>query len=226
MNLSLNREDILDVLSVVGRARLLLLGAFLAVNMAFGALIYGYIIPDVANAQNEAIQTQGETQTLSADIRKLRLTFEELEQKRVLFAQVERQGFFSSQDRKSAEGQLIDAERLSGVTEADTKISAVKIIKDARAQKADHVIIESNITSEIESLDDPSVYRFLGLVQERLPGEVSINKFTVERTQGLNAQILRSIRSGANPPLVKGQVDLVWHTMVPSTSVVQAEDTQ
>jgi hypothetical protein len=224
VNLTLSKDGVMDVLSVIGRGRLLLLGALLAFNLAFGALIYGYLLPYATQAQDEARRISSEAQGLSADIRKMRVNVEDLKRQRALFARIEGEGFFSAQDRKSAEGILIDVRRASGITNDETKIAAADIVRDTEAQKADYVVLQSAITSEVSALDDATIYTFLDMANTRLPGLVSLESFSVERVRGLDAEVLRAIRNGANPPLVNAKLGLVWHTMVPSAGLTEVRE--
>ena len=210
------------MIKVLGTKRVLGLVFLLAINAAFASGLYLFVMPEKAKKERELRGLQGEISTAVSDIDRLQIEFEQLEKQQEQFDGLRARGFFSNQERRQAEKVFQRVQNEAGVVSAVANVQAGKIEENEEAAKADHKILSSPVTIRLSAMDDVDVFRYIYLVEQFFPGHVTINNIHLERTAEISGTILRGIASGANPELVKAEIEMTWRTMIPASEVIGA----
>lgn len=199
------------------RIFIILFLAGLNAMLAFG--VYGYLQPQTVTLERDLRQTTRKANEIQDDIERLQVEFEQLQAQQNFFNRLRDDGFLSAQDRRSAERLFEDIQNQSGVISARASIQAANIEADEEAQKAEHVILSSPISIEIEALDDIDVYRYIALLKNRFPGHLSLKDAQINRQIDVTNPILRAIANGEDVNMVKAELSWIWRTMVPEKDV-------
>ena len=214
------------MIDILGIQRILMLAVLVAVNAVLAAGVYMYLIPENVAKQREKNSIQGQVSTVRADIDRMQVEFEQLEEQRAEFEALDADSFFKNQSRREAELVFNSAQKRSGVSKAVAKIEAGKIEDNEEAQKAEHKVLRSPMSVELQAMDDISVLHYIHLIEQEFPGHVSVENIEIKRQGDVNKTILNAIGSGKNPPLVSANVDMVWRTMIPEASIIEEEGDQ
>lgn len=204
-----------NIYDVLGLRRIAVLLSLLVVNALFAAVLYGYILPEKINQERALRSARGQVASLQSDIDRLQIEFDQLEDQKVRFADLETSGFFYGQGRRRAEMLLTDIQKSSGVLSAVASVKPGVFEKSVYAEKAGYKILSSPIEINIEAMDDLNIYRYLYILERVFPGQVLIDKMTITRDLDVTGTLLRRITSGEKPPIIKADLLLSWRTMIP-----------
>ncbi|OIN87410.1 MAG: hypothetical protein AUJ12_01345 [Alphaproteobacteria bacterium CG1_02_46_17] len=185
----------------------------LFVGGAGGYLVYEYLMPAREGAERELSATKAAIDAKYQEVAKMKEEFILLQSQLRDFKNLEARGFFGDQDRAQATENFSKLVDRTGLLQANLKYEAGKVVVNKMAEDAKQIVIKSRGQINIESLDDVDVYTLLKYMQERYPGSVDVTKVTLERTETLNADMLRQIGGGTPVPLVKGVIEFDWRTM-------------
>ena len=203
------------MLRVLGFKRILFLIVLITINALLAAAVYMHFAPQNLTKERELNNIRAANNTLRTDIDDMQIAFEQLDEQRDRYQELEKKGFFDRQSRRQAELILQKIQERSGVVSAAASLQAGTFEKSQEAEKADHQILKSPISIRIEAVDDLDVFRYIYLVNEFFPGHVSIEKIEIERESDVSGTVLRAIASGQSPELVKANLQFTWRTMIP-----------
>lgn len=204
------------MIRVLGAKRLFILLVLLGLTAGFAGVLYLHLTPEKIKKERELRGVRGKISGIQADIDRLQVEFEQLEDQQVEFEALKAKGFFSNQNRREAEKVLEKIQQEAKVISAVASIQPGEFVEDAEAAKANHKILSSKISVRLEALDDVDIYRYLYLVQSAFPGHITFETIDMARKSDVTEVILRAIASGANPPLVQADVEMTWRTMIPA----------
>lgn len=208
------------MIDILGIKRVILLLVLVGINALLAAVVYLYLTPEVVKKERSYSSLSSEIGRISGDVQRMQIEFDQLEEQQASFKELEADGFFRNQSRRMAIDVFNEIQEKSNVSTAIASIQAGVIEDNEDAQKASYKVLKSPIQVKIESLDDVDVMNYLFLVDNYFPGHVSIEKIKLSRESDVSGTVLRGIASGANPPLVKAEVDMVWRTMIPESQVI------
>ncbi|MCB9982100.1 MAG: hypothetical protein H6861_00270 [Rhodospirillales bacterium] len=212
------------MIAVLGIKRVMILLALLALNAVLGTAVYMYLIPEVQVKERELRSLRGNVSTLRADIDRMQVEFEQLEDQKEEFETLAKHGFFKDQSRRQAEKVFNAIQKSSGVSSAIASVKSGDIEDNPEAKKAEHKIIKSPIEIRLEAFDDINIFHYLFLVENYFPGHLSVESIRLEREADVTGTVLRAIANGDKPPLVSANVELMWRTMIPESSVINGGD--
>ena len=210
------------MIKVLGTKRVLGLVFLIAINAALASGVYLYAVPEKAEKERELRRLQGEISTAVSDIDRLQIEFEQLEKQQEQFDGLKAKGFFSNQERRQAEKVFERIQKEAGVISAIASVQAATVEDNEEAAKSEHKILSSPVAIKIAAMDDVDVFRYIYLVEQFFPGHVTINDIQLSRTTEISGTILRGIATGANPELVKAEIQMTWRTMIPASEVIGA----
>ncbi|MCC7304800.1 MAG: hypothetical protein IT558_00915 [Alphaproteobacteria bacterium] len=164
----------------------------------------------------------GQLSTMRSDIDRMQLEFDQLQQLQARYEKLRQKGFFFNQGRRQAEKVLERIQREAGVISAVAEIESGTVEDNEEAQKAEHKILTSPVSIEVEATDPVDVFRYIYLLQNFFPGHVTFKNITLSRHSEVTNVVLRAIASGTNPVLVRADINLVWRTMIPTAEIIQA----
>ena len=203
------------MISVLGMRRVLFLLLLAGLNGLLGAIVYGYLEPQERLAEQDVRIVRGQIFDLQSDIEKMSIEYEQLEKQQGQFEILAQSGFFEFQGRRKAQELFENIQRRANVIKAVANIDAGRLDENNLAGKADHDLLVSPVTLEIESYDDIDVYKYLYLLKQSFPGHIALDKLDLRRVADMDAVVLRGIAGGDDISLVSAEIELTWRTMVP-----------
>ena len=203
------------MIRVLGGKRVVVLALFIGLNVVFASALYMHFAPLKIEKEREQRVLRGRIAGLSADIDRLQIEFDQLEDQRAQYESLREQGFFDEQNRRNAEKLLEKVQKEATVISAVANIQAGEFVSDPEAQKSEHKILASEITVKLEALEDADIYRYIYLVKKYFPGRITLTEVSMERAQEVNATVLRAIADGKNIPLIEAEIKMLWRTMIP-----------
>ncbi len=209
------------MIQVIGFKRIIVLFILLAINVAFGAVIYLYLMPEGDKAERQLRGLRAGLQGVQSDIRRMQVEFEQLDKQQNRFDALKADGFFSVQTRSDAKELFSVIQTESRVISALASVKPGRIEENKEAQKAGYKVLTSLIEVEIKAFDDADVYSYINIAEGKFPGHISIDSVVMSRSRDVTSAVLRSIASGANPELVSATVNMSWRTMIPEDQVLQ-----
>lgn len=212
------------MLGVLGAKRIAVIVFLLCLNVVLGASVYMYLIPHEMKQNGKLNALRREVSTARADIARMEVEFEQIQDQKAEFEALEKKGFFKNQSRRQAEDAFGRIQKDSGVNAAVASISAGNLEDNAEAKKAKHKILSSPVQIKLEAIDDVDLFHYFFLVGNYFPGHVTVEKVEIKRQADVSGTVLRGIASGKNPPLVTATVDVLWRTMIPEGDAVNADE--
>lgn len=203
------------MIRILGIKRIFVLLVLVGLNVLFAAVLYMYIAPEKLNKERELRGLRGKVSSLSSDIDRMQVEFEQLEDQRREFEALKKRGFFQDQGRRQAELIFKRIQDESRVISAVASVGAGTFEHSDEAQKAKHKILLSPVDIKIKAMDDVDVFRYLYLLEEFFPGHIAIEKIVLSREAEVTGTVLRSIAAGGNPELVLAEIKAFWRTMIP-----------
>ncbi len=207
------------MIGVIGLKRLVILLVFIAINACLAAAIYMYLMPEQDSKEIRERSLRTQLRTVQADIDRVQLEFEQLDQQQDEFNVLKKRGFFSMQSRSDAKKMFSQLQNKSNVISTVVSVKPGTVVDDPEALKANHKVLVSPITIKIEAFDDGDLYRYIDLLEKDFPGHISVDSLEIERVRDVNAAVLRAISSGANPVMIKADIILSWRSMVPESQI-------
>ena len=203
------------MIKVLGIKRVLTLVALFGVNVALAAMLYLVVLPGKAGTEQELNSTRAAVQSRRTEVARLQTEYQQIQQEKNLFGDLENSGFFGSQDRLEARKTMESIQTASHVLSAKYNINAVMSKENAAAAISDHVILQSPVSVQIDALDDVDVYSFLYWIENGFPGQALITDITLERKQDIDENVLKQIGNGTPAVLMTASINFAWNTFVP-----------
>lgn len=202
------------MIDVLGFKRIVIVIFLLAVNGLLAALLYLYLVPETKSVERQVRTERAAENEVRSDIASIRAEFDQLEIQQGTYEALREDGFFSNQSRRDAQAVFTAAKAYSGVTEANVTVRSGLVVENDEANKADQVLLESPVSIEFVGVDDIDIYEYMNYLDQKFPGYLSVEEFSINRNANISDTMLRAIASGASPPLVAGRVNFIWRTMV------------
>lgn len=202
------------MIDVLGFKRIVIVLFLLAVNGLLAALLYLYLVPETKSVERQVRTERAAENEVRSDIASIRAEFDQLEIQQGTYEALREDGFFSNQSRRDAQAVFTAAKAYSGVTEANVTVRSGLVVENDEANKADQVLLESPISIEFVGVDDIDIYEYMNYLDQKFPGYLSVEEFSINRNANISDTMLRAIASGASPSLVAGRVNFIWRTMV------------
>lgn len=212
------------MIKVIGAKRVVILGVLVVLNAATAALTYLYMVPE-ADASEKRLRTlRGENQTTSADIERMQIEFEQLDQQQDKFDALKADGFFKAQIRSVAKKLFKDIQDESRVVSAVASVRPGSIEENEEAKKSNYKVLVSPVDIQIQAFDDGDVYNYLYILEQKFPGHLAIDKISMQRATDISGPVLRAIATGQNPVLINANVKFSWRTMIPDSQIIVEEE--
>lgn len=214
------------MIKILGKKRVLTLLLLVVLNAALIAAFYAYLVPHKEEKDRELRVVRGQVSSTRADIERLRVELQQIEYQKDDFEALQKDGFFTKQNRRDAKIVLEQIQQESGVISAVASIESGEFVEDQEAAKAEYKILLSEMNIDIKALRDVEIFKYISLLEDFFPGDLTVKKVTLSREEDLSATILRAIAASENMPLVEAQIQLQWRTMVPMSEILNEEGTR
>lgn len=182
--------------------------------------------PGLRKAQQELIKHKADIAEMTSNIDKLTQGIERFTTQKDYFEQIQKFGFFDPQNRVEARRRLNLMQKESRLLSAKYTIKQAIAAKSEKAAVANYKVLDTEIAFTFEALEDIDIYNFIYLLNYGFPGQIAIEELSISRDQEITQPLLRNIGIGDYEPLVKGELKVIWTTMVPEDSVADGGDQQ
>lgn len=202
------------MIQILGIKRVLTLAMLIAVNLVLAGFLYGVVVPGEATTQNDLRRTRGAVESRRTEIQRLKTEYQEVQEQKTQFGDLEHAGFFGMQDRVQARKTMEAIQEKSRVLSARYNINAVAVKENPLAAESDHVLLQSPVSVSIDALDDIDLYSFMYLIENSFPGNAIITDITIDRKADIDENALKAIGNGIPTVLVSANVNFSWNTFV------------
>lgn len=212
------------MINILGLKRVIGILVLFVLCGAVGATLFFYVLPHKEKVERDLRVTKASVAASRAEIEKLHQDITFFEEQKNLYENLVSIGFFSDQDRFDAQKRIEAIQDRANILRMHYNISPARVKENAYAANADHVVLTTAVTVDVDALDDVDFYSFMYWLDNAFTGQSSITGFDIERVLDVNDTTLRQIGSGNPVPLLKGSVDFEWRTLIPRESYVEGEE--
>lgn len=209
------------MIQVLGVKRVLTLAVLAAANIALGVMVYYVVIPGKTKTETELATVRSQISSRRTEVSTLQTQYQEIQEQKTLFGDLDKSGFFGSQDRLQARKTIEAIQAASHVLSAKYNINAVEVKQNPVAAESDHVLLQSPVSVKIDALDDMDIYSFIYWIENAFPGNSLITGLTIERKMDIDENVLKQIGNGLPAVLVSADLAFAWNTFVPRTQLPQ-----
>lgn len=202
------------MINLIGFKRLVIIAVLTVFCAGMGALAYLFLIPQNQKLNNELTQIRSDISFKRTEVDRFRQELAEIQNEKSTFQSLGEMGFLGEQSRLEARKRIEAIQSYSRVLSARYNIAPGTVENAETAKEADRVILKSQISIDVDAMDDADIYKFAYLMENAFMGHVSITSFELEREIDLNEVTLRQIGSGVPAILVKGKIVLDWKTLL------------
>ena len=207
------------MIKILGIRRVITLAILIAVNLALAGALYSLILPQKDKTERELRSTRSAVNARRNEVATLKNEYEQIQEQKNLFGNLQEAGFFTTQDRIEARKTIEQIQLESKVLAARYDIQAIQVQEHPAAAVAEYVILHSPMKVSLDALDDIDIYSFMYWAQNAFPGHVGINSLMIERKMDVDEVTLKQIGTGTPVVLVSATVDFSWDTMIPRTEL-------
>ncbi len=211
------------MIEVIGLKRLIILVSLLLFNAALAASTYLYVIPESTDAEMKLKNVEKRVSRARNDLGKMQVEFDILEKQQDRFDALKKSGYFSTQVRSDAKELFKKIRGKSGVVSAVVNLGRGLTSDSFGVQKVKYKVLTSVIEVEIQAFDDADIYKYIALLKNEFPGDVTIDGLTINRARDINSAVLRAIASGGSPVLVSASLTASWSSLIPENQVITKE---
>ena len=209
------------MIQILGAKRVLTLAILVLANVILAAALYFVFIPQKIKTEQDLRVTKAAVASRRNEIQTMQTEYQQIEEQKSLFGDLEKAQFFSTQDRVEARRMIETIQGTSKVLSAKYAIGAAEVLENEQASAAGHVILHSPLNVKIDALDDIDIYSFIYWMENAFPGHAAVTGLTLERKLDIDEVTLRQIGNSVPTVLVNASIDFDWSTMVPRANLPQ-----
>lgn len=207
------------MLQLIGFKRLIIIAILLSLNVVLGAAVYGYLVPENKKKDSELSALKSKISQIRSDTFQLEDNYKLIQEQKFDYENLVQAGYFNTQDRLAFRRRMTDIQRYTQVLRASFDIAPAGIEANEKIKAAEHVILKSPVSVDIEALDDVDFYNFLFWLENGFPGHSQITSLNIKREEDVDDQTLRAIGSGTDLTMITGSVKFDWRTFVPENQI-------
>lgn len=207
------------MIQVIGFKRALALFVLIAVNAVLAASVYMYFIPQNEKLDRDLRMTKAQISEKRSEADRLRVEYQQIQDRKAQFETLTQSGFFSSQSRVVARKRIESIQKATNILTARYNIKSAEVEKNPEVENAGHVILDSAIDVSLDAMDDVDFFNFIYWIENAFPGHVSMKEVSLRRVLDINEATLRQIGIGTPTVLISGRIGFDWRTMVPKDQV-------
>lgn len=207
------------MIKILGLKRVIVLVVLIAVNGVLGGLAYLVLQPNIDGMNKKHQVLKGEISKLQNDITQLQTEFVQIGESKERYKVLQDEGFFNDQNRRNAELKLEEIQARSRLISAVVSIGSGKLEVTPETKAVNYGLLNSLISVKVEAVNDLDVFHYIDLIENSLPGYVSLSELSLDRKADLTSASLRALSSDKQPFLVEANLKFSWRTMIPVESV-------
>ncbi len=210
------------MIKTIGIKRAISLAALLAVNLVIVGAFFFWIAPLQENTELQRVVTINDIAGLQGRIQDVKKDMAYVREILPRYDEIKSRGFFQEQDRFAIGRYLNDIREGAGLAGFSFTIDSLQEIESPEAAKAGLRLVDSRIKiTEIQSLTDAQVYKFIGAMQQKFPEHLRLQSLTFRKNADVNNDILGRIARKDPVSLLSGEVVFDWLTLVPQPAASQ-----
>ena len=101
----------------------------------------------------------------------------------------------------------------SASVNASVRVLPVKLTEDEDARRSNRVVMETAVSIQLEALSDVDIFRYIYLLENHMPGHITVKSINLNRERSPDGAVLRSIANGDNPVISTAEIEVIWRTM-------------
>lgn len=202
------------MIQLIGAKRLTIIAILFGLCAVMGGASYMYLMPQNQKLEQDLRRIKSDISFKRSEADRFRQEMAEIQNEKNTFESMESLGFLGEQSRLEARKRIEAIQSYSRVLAARYNIAPGVVEAAEAAAAADRVILKTQMTIDIDALDDADVYSFIHLMENAFIGHVAVTSFELERVLDLNEVTLRQIGSGIPTILVKARVVFEWKTLL------------
>lgn len=210
------------MIKLIGVKRLMIIAILLGLAGVLGGVSYLYLIPKNMTLGQDLNKLKSDITFRRSEVDRFRQEMAEIQSEKNTFESMQKIGFLGEQSRLAAAKRIEAIQSYSRVLSANWNIAPGGVDTGERseaAKDANRIIFKSEITVNLEALDDADVYSFVYLMENAFIGHVAVRSMDLDRVLDLNEVTLRQIGSGIPAILVKAKIVFDWKTLMTQDQV-------
>ncbi len=192
-----------------------LLGCFIAAT-AFYA--YSIATPSLKKVDRKLRQSKTEIAEMTTNMNLLADELNNFEKQKDDFAKLQKLGFFDDQNRVKTRRMIQAMQKESRLLSAKFTVSPADRKFNKLSDDAGYDLLLTNMSFDLEAIEDSDIYKFVYLLNYGFPGQIKIDSLSIVKKGNVTQPVLRQIGVGEAQPLVTGQLNASWRTMVAKNS--------
>jgi len=202
------------MIKLIGYNKLLLIVLLLV--CLIGAFLYNQSIlkPSLDKKERVLRANSSEMSEMTTNLSELSGNLQAFEKQKIDFERVQNLGFFNSQNRVEAREFITAIQKESRLLSARYEIKPARSDENKMAKEAGAKVLTTDISFDLEAIEDSDIYKFIYILNYGLPGQVVINDFVLSRDKEITQPLLRKIGVGEAVAVVNASLNVTWNTVV------------
>jgi len=213
------------MLDSIDRGKLIIFVVLLVANIGIGYYLFSTLLPKEEQLTRELKSYTSRVNSRLSEARKLRDDYVLAQERKHIFEALEKSGIFNDQNRLLFQNVMVDLQQVSGVLNAGYEIDPAEVESNNSAERADHVVLKSDISFDVSSMDDIKIYEFMFWLKQGLPGHVMFDSIALKRTGTVDDEIIKTISLSGPLPLMEAKIKVQWRSMV-SKEIIDKQNMQ
>ncbi|MEM9469752.1 MAG: hypothetical protein AAF988_06275 [Pseudomonadota bacterium] len=178
------------------------------------------LAPSIKKNEREVRKLRSELREMTDNTNKLSQGIELFNEQREKFAEIDRNGFFNTQNRIEARTMLDAMQEESRLKGARYNIKPAVRESSDELRDAGYHILRTDIDFELGAVQDSDIYEYIYLLNHGFPGIITIKNLEIEKIEEVTQPLLRNIGMNAQfNPILRARFVVEWRTMVPDTTL-------
>jgi len=205
----------------IGLTRFLVVAILIGFIAACLFYTYNIVTPGLQKEKRSLATVNGEMSKMTSDISELSQGLDQFKEQQKEFSEVQKFGFFHEQNRVEVTQLIESLQEESRLLSATYSISPAKVVGEKRATEAGYDLLNTDISFDIEAIEDADVYKFIYLLSYGFPGQINIKSLNISRLEEITQPLLRQIGTGQAEAIIKADIKVSWQSMVPQGRLPQ-----
>lgn len=202
------------MITLIGAKRLMIIAVLFVLCGLMGAGTYLYLIPKNQALKQQLTQIRSDISFKRSEANRFREEMAEIQSEKNVFKSMQSTGFLGEQSRLEARKRIVAIQSYSRVLSARYNIQPGVVENAETAVNADRVILKTQLSFDVDAMDDADIFNFIYLMENAFMGHISVTSFELDRVLDVNEVTLRQIGSGTPMILVKAKILFDWKTLM------------
>ncbi|PIR32632.1 MAG: hypothetical protein COV36_03935 [Alphaproteobacteria bacterium CG11_big_fil_rev_8_21_14_0_20_44_7] len=180
------------------------------VLLALSGAGYYFMADYVEGHEKKVNQLQSEISSLNSEYRNLKERVGSAEEALEFFSKIQLSGAAEEGDYKRDTMREVLAEAKSSLDLTNILFTMGPFVESEDLKKDNAIVISSDVKVQFSALTDVMVFQFIKFLGDKLPGEIYISEFEIDKKAGISDNVLLKLSEGELSELVSGEMAFVW----------------